>query len=442
MKNKAKYLGLNKSEFLYLAVDDLVPSVPQLITMRFDTKHTPIEIKSAFLKILNLYPRLRAIVEPTLFSYRLKIISDQYHIDSLFEDAFRVETGLKFDSDEYKDFRKNLLNEPFKLQHALPIKIRFLPEENLLFISVHHIPCDGVGWVHMASSLANILNENEVTPVKVDDPSMVPGLFKSPYITAPRQLFDSWRLHSADKKEHSHDKVINPASKQIDFFGSAGMHQHYLKHHLSELKPKAKEIGCSLNVYFLTAIARAFFNLYDDSKGDTVAIRLSYDLRPYFEKEKPLFGNYVTTSVLRAHRQDMDKPDVMMQKIQSQLSDALDRLKNKKLSYPWLIDKIFTFLGKKLYSQAILLAKKKSISQPTVHFSTVGSLDFLNKAGEKAKIKDVIATVPTFGLFMTLINIDGVFNINISYPSAEYQDEAIKSLIDTFEDEVGSLMTL
>ena len=442
MKREKKKLRLNKSEFLYLTMEDLTPSVAQLITLRFETKHSPEKIRAAFLHMFDLYPRLRAIVEPTLFSYRLRIIKDGNHVNALFEDAFRVENNIGFDTEAYKKFRKDLLNDSFTLQHSLPIKIRFLPEENLLFIAIQHITCDGLGWLHMTSSLLAYLNEKETTPIPVDNPSMIPGIFKKPYISAPRQLYDSWLLQKEDKKRTRKDNVINPSEKSVDFFGFADMQQKYLSYKLSDLKPKAKELGYSLNVYLLTAVARTFFNLYDETKGDTVGIRLSYDLRPYFEEDPPLFGNYVTSSVLRAYRKNMDAPKVMMTNIQTQLSEAIDRLKTKKLTYPWFVDKLFTLLGKKLYSRGILFAKKKSLFQPTVHFSTVGSGDWLNKAGEKAKLKDSVATVPTFGLFLTMMNIDGIFNVNISYPTAEFSQNTITGILDTFENELGFLLTI
>lgn len=442
MKQEVEYLKLNKSERLFLAVEDIAPSVVQLITVRFETTHSSEEIKSALLHMLDLYPRLRAIIEPTLISYRLKIIKDDYHLQSLFEDAFRVESGLIFDSKEYINFRRNLLNESFTLQHSLPIKIRYLPEENILFIALHHTTCDGSSWLHMTSSILAYLNEKETTPIPMDNPSMAPGIFKTPYITAPRQLYDSWLLHKTDKKRTRKDKVINPSQNKVDFIGYSSMHQKFLKYNLSDLKPKTKELGYSLNVYMLTCIARTFFNFYNETKGDTVAIRLSYDLRPYFEKDKPIFGNYVTTSVLRAYRKDMGTPELMMKDFQDQLSEAIDRLKRKKLSYPWLIDKTFTLLGKKFFSRAILMAKKKSSSQPTIHFSALGQADWINESGEAAKIKDVLATVPTFGLFMTLLNIDGVFNINISYPSSEFSQDTITGIIDAFDNELGLLLTI
>ena len=443
MQANSQYIRLNKSEFLYLVVEDLAPSVSQMITLRLATVHSEQEIRSAFRHILDLYPKLRTIVEPTLFSQRLKVISDEVHTNALFDDAFKVKKGLPFDSQAFKEYQNEFLNESFTLQQALPIKVRFLPEENILLLSVHHMTCDGVGWINMVSSLMAHLNNKKTKPMPIEDPSMVPGVFKKPYITAPVQVFKSWKIISAENKKTAQDKIISPVETPTDFIGSVSMKHRYLQNELADLKPKAKSMGYSLNIYFLTALARSFFDRYGEEHGDTVSIRLSYDLRTYFEKDAPVFGNYVTTSILRAYRKDMESPHRMMENLQSQLTTAIDRLKHKKLSYPWLLDKAFTLVGKKLYSLGVLAGKRKgTIPVPTIHFSTVGSLDFLNKAGEAAKVKDVIATVPTFGMFMTLCNIDGVFNVNLSYPSAEFSDNRMESFIEEFDQELGSLASM
>ena len=44
MQTDSKYLKLNKSEFLYLVVEDLAPSVSQMITLRLATVHSEEEI--------------------------------------------------------------------------------------------------------------------------------------------------------------------------------------------------------------------------------------------------------------------------------------------------------------------------------------------------------------------------------------------------------------
>ncbi|MDJ0765260.1 MAG: hypothetical protein QNJ97_19930 [Myxococcota bacterium] len=442
MKNVKKYIKLNKSEFLYLAVEDVAPSVSQLITLRLKTKHSPEKMHTAFRHMFDLYPRLKCIVKPTLFSYRLEIIDNDLQLDMLFENSFKVQNNIRFDTEEFTGYRRDLLNESFTLQHSLPIKIRFLPEASVIFISIHHITCDGIGWLNLTASLLSYLNGKEPSPIPIDDPSMVPGVFKRPYITAPIQILGSYFLHRKDKKKTCRDKMINPSPKPVGFIGFTDMHQHYLKYNLSKLKPKAKELGCSLNTFFMTAITRALFEMHGEEDGDTVGIRLSYDLRPYFDKKPPLFGNYVISSILRAYRKNMDDPKLMVRNIQLQLKEAIDRLKKKKLTYPWFIDRVFALLGKKNYSRGIMMAKKNSLFRSTIHFSTGGSIDRLNDFGKKAQLLDAIATVPTFGLFMTMSNINGIFNINISYPTTEFAKDNIINLISAFENELGILLKI
>ena len=86
--------------------------------------------------------------------------------------------------------------------------------------------------------------------------------------------------------------------------------------------------------------------------------------------------------------------------------------------------------------------KKKGLTQTTIHISALGSIDRLNETGKKAILHDAIATVPTFGLFMTISNIDGLFNTNISYPAAEFARKDIQKIIASFEKELGMLTKL
>jgi NRPS condensation-like uncharacterized protein len=444
MKNN-NYIKLNRSEFFYYVMEDIVPSLTQLITLHFKTKHSPEKIREAFRYLLTINPKLRSVIEPTLISNKVRIIEDSDpRLQVLFDDSFRVIEKIKYNTEDFRQIRKDLFNYPFKLQQTLPVKIRFLPDASVLFISLHHTTCDGVGWMHMVASLLSYLNDSRPSDTPLENPSMLNGLMKRPYILAPIYILKSFFIDRKNRKKIASNNNINPSPNPVNFYGPSDIEQHFLSHNFATLRGKSKEIGYSLNVFFLAAMARTIFQMNDSEKGDTVSIRLSYNLRPYFDKKQPLFGNYVTSSVLRVYRKDLDKPLAMMNDIQIQLKDSLEMLKNKYLIYPWLIGKIITVVGKKLYSKAALAVKRKKLPvfDTTFHFSTISNFDDLNQIGKKAQLIDAIATVPTFGLFITLCNIDGIFNINISYPTAEYSREFIKHIIASFEKNLGDLLKL
>jgi NRPS condensation-like uncharacterized protein len=436
---------LNRSEFFYYAMEDIVPSLTQLITLHFKTKHTPEKIRAAFRYMLTINPKLRSVIEPTLLSYKIRIIEDSDpRVQVLFDDSFRVIDNVKYNTKEFSEIRKDLFNHPFKLQQTLPIKIQFLPDASVIFISLHHTTCDGVGWMHMVASLLSCLNDRKPPVTPLEDPSMLNGLMKRPYILAPLYILKSFFIDRKNRNRIAGARNINPSPNPVNFYGPSDIEQHFLSHNFAALRGKSKELGYSLNVFFLAAMARTILQMNDNEKGDTVSIRLSYNLRPYFDKKQPLFGNYVTSSVLRVYRKDLDEPHPMMNDIQVQLKESLDMLKNKNLLYPWLIGKIITIVGKKLYSKGALAVKKKQLPvfDTSFHFSTISNFDDLNQIGKKARLIDAIATVPTFGLFITLCNIDGTFNINISYPTAEYSREYIKKIIASFEKNLGDILKL
>jgi NRPS condensation-like uncharacterized protein len=443
--NSSKYLKLNRSEFFYYVMEDIVPSLTQLITLHFKTKHSPEKIRKAFRLILSLNPKLRSIIEPTLISYKFKIIEDgDPRVEVLFNDSFKVIDKVKYNTPEFCRIRNDLFNYPFKLQQSLPIKIQFLPDASVIFISLHHTTCDGVGWMHMVTSLLSYLNDIKPEATPLENPSMLNGLMKRPYILAPIYILKSFFIDRKNRKKVLSHTNINPSPKPVNFYGPSGIEQHFISHSFSVLRAQSKELGYSMNVFFLAAMARTIMKMNGAEKGEVVSIRLSYNLRPYYDRKQPLFGNYVTSSVLRVYRKDINDPHEMMNNIQVQLKESLEMLKNKNFIYPWLIGKVITIVGKKLYSKAALAVKRKQMKvfDTTFHFSTISNFDDLNKIGKKAQLIDAIATVPTFGLFITLSNIDGIFNINISYPTAEYSADYIKNIIVSFEKNLGELLKL
>lgn len=440
-----QYVRLNRSEFFYYVMEDIVPSLTQLITLHFKTKHSPEKIREAFRYILTVNPKLRSVIEPTLLSYRIQVIDDgDPRVQVLFDDSFRVIEKVTYNSEEFIRIRKDLFNYPFKLMQALPIRIQFLPDASVIFISLHHTTCDGVGWMHMVSSLLSYLNGTMPPDTPLEDPSMLNGLLKRPYLLAPLHILRSYIADRRSRKNILSTDNINLSPNPVNFYGPSDIEQHFLSHDFTVLRGKSKELGFSLNVFFLAAMARTILQMNAAEKGDTVSIRLSYNLRPYFDKRQPLFGNYVTSAVLRVYRKYLDAPHAMMNDIQVQLRDSLDMLKNKNMIYPWLIGKVITVVGKKLYSMGALAVKKKRmpVFDTSFHFSTISNFDELNRIGAKAQLIDAIATVPTYGLFITLCNIDGIFNVNVSYPTAEYTREYIKNIIASFERNLGDILKL
>jgi len=181
---KRKLIKLSYLDFVLNALGDVLISLGIVVTIRFRTVHSPQEIRDAMRYMLSIYPRLRSLVEPTLFSYKLRIFDDNdKQLEVLFNHAFRVKRNLLHNSGEYLQYRSELLNESFPLEQAIPIKIRYLPDDPMpvLLISIHHVACDGMSWIHMVGSLICYLNGKTPPFVPLDNPSVIPALLIRPF---------------------------------------------------------------------------------------------------------------------------------------------------------------------------------------------------------------------------------------------------------------------
>lgn len=427
------------------SIDNVITAQTQLLTFRFKENHDVEEIREAMRYMFSIYPKLRSVVEPTLFSYRFRVLDDNSReLEVLFNDAFRVVRNMQYNSKEYIEYRRNLINEPFSLEQGLPIKIRYIPDDPtpVLLLSMHHIACDGVGWFHMENSLLKYLNGKHPPEIPIDNPSLLPALLNKPYYTAPMQLYRSFKIFRDSQRKNKGHVIIPASSRPTDFFGPVGVHQHFLTHDLKKLKSKSKEIGYSINVLHLTALTMALSRGPGKDKGNVVGIMVSMDLRTNFEEKKPVFGNYVVEFMVRTPKKYWDNPKEILHTIDEQLKLNMQRVKNKEIVFPLFVDKLFTLVGKKNYARGARQVKKKGLLQTSCAFSTLGNIDFINSHGTKAQVCETMSIVPQHCLFVTSSSLDGKTNTNVSYPEDEFAHDDILEFIKRYEQAMGELLTL
>ena len=76
----------------------------------------------------------------------------------------------------------------------------------------------------------------------------------------------------------------------------------------------------------------------------------------------------------------------------------------------------------------------------TCAVGTGGSVDSLNSHGSRAQVCEAIGVIPHHGLFMAINSLDGLIDMHLSYPEAEFTRDDIKALIHSFEHELGNLI--
>lgn len=442
---KNTLLKLSFHDLKYLACEEVFPAMTNFVTCRFKTKHSVEEIRNAVRYMLTIYPRLRSIIEPTLFSYKLRILEDNdRRLDVYFNDSFRVKYNLLHDSKEHLEYRRTILNDSFSLEQGLPIKIRYLPDDPnpILYLSIQHVVGDGMSLIHIVNSLLLYLNGNKPPVVPLDDPNLLPTMAKRPYKTLFQQTARSFKVFREDLRKRNF-VTINPSLRPSDYFGPVDMHQHVLSFSYTDIKSKSKSLRCSYTVLILAAFSMAICRRQKkDRRGSIVWVNFGVNLRPFYEGKHPVFGNYALQIPLIAHNKHMGNPHQMINEIKEQAKLITSRLKGKEYLFPMLLEKLLTMGGKKYFAMFFRMAKPKGLMPMSYAFTSGGILDKLNSHGTKAQVCSVSSIVPQHGLFFTIAIIDGKINTNISFPEAEYTRDDILDLIQSFEHELGNLLEL
>jgi hypothetical protein len=444
MKRKSPpSVSLNQADFLNVVMNRVFPSLGQMITIRFKTKHSPDEIRHAMRRILSLYDRLRLYVRPALFSHRIFIYDDGDSItEKYFNGSFRVIPGVTYDSPGYREYRRKLLNEPFSLKSGLPLTVSYFPDdpEPVLLLSVHHLVCDGMGWIHMVDALMAILNGKNPPLVPLEDPSHTAAILEKPYYRFPLQLVRSYRKYKETVRERKNDRVFLLSHRHSDTFGPCDMHQQYLAIDLAALKEKANEMGCTINVLIFAALAIALRKRAAENTGNAAHIYFYIDLRPFFDGRRPIYGNFVTSAIIRVEEKLLRDYAGMIREIKAQLERNVAMVRNRDIIYPFLLNKLSTLMGVRLYRRLVHHLKKKGTLYPWCIFSNLGNVDRLNSHGTHARLTEVLATVAQMGIFLTASSIDGRMSTNVSYPSDEFTSNEIREFIRTVEESLGEIL--
>jgi hypothetical protein len=441
-KNTCK---LNNIDSIYLAMEDVVSSQGQLFAIRFEEQHSADEIKLALRKMFSIYPRMRSVVEPTLFSYRLRALDDDDRFtELLFNDSFRVVKGMTIDSEDFFEYRKNYFNEPFALEFGFPVKMRYFPDnlKPLLLFSLHHIVCDGIGLIHLANSLITYLNGGSPPEVPFDNPTLVHAFIEKPFYKVPEQLIRSFRLLYKEARKPKAGAIVEASSRPVKFWGLADNHVHIVGINPSDVKTKSKELGVSITSLLMTALVMTLVKGKGPNAGNVIGIIMPIDIRPYYlnSGRKPVFGNFVVAPLISIKREIWNDPSAMARDINSQIRNSIKTLEQRNALAGFIIDKLFTVIGKKLLARSARMAKKRGIIAKTVAFSNLGNVDRINKNGNKTRICEIHSNITSHGLFIACCSLNNLIYFSIGYQTEEFQRQEIIEMMKEYDMNIKKLV--
>lgn len=433
---------LNRTEHMFWAGEGFLGSINQPYLMRFDGPVDAADVRQALRELFSAYPRARGVMVATGWTYKLRILPDDAHIDTLLDDCFRVVRGVDGASrDELLAFHNEFQNDAISMERGLPLRARFIahPTSPALIMSLHHIIGDGRSGLQMISAVLARLNGTPIKPVPLHSHSMVPAIVPQKWTQWPASILGWWRNSRRDAQTGKDLRLVTLARKHSPHFTTTSIHYHELPCNPKALRATAKGMGTTVNSLLTAVIANTFLARAKDDPKAMSAIRISYDLRKLFpEGTSPEIGNFVSSFSVKATHQ----PTLIDQikSVEAQVKDILSRYERREYALPLLLYEALPLMGRRLY--AMMIAKAKSngkLQDVSCHFSNLGPADFLNQPDAKVRITEIwLSALPVATIF-GLASMGDRFFFTVMHQNDETDRQDVADFLRALDRELLSL---
>jgi hypothetical protein len=431
---------------VYLALEGVAGAIGQVHVLRFRQPHAESELRAALRELVRLCPRLRSVIERRFFGACLAVLPDGARVDELFQQAFR---SLPIGTDEaaVNASLNDLVNEPFALEQGLPWRVCFLSGKGppILIVSLHHVVCDGRGMITLLENLLRGLNGQGHLPMPVEDSSLLPAIWPLPVPSrsaVPGRLLSLWRSYRLERRSHArwkNQRALTLVKKKARF-GPTGIVLHTAPASLDAIKAAAEARDCTVTELLVAALGTSFAGPASGDPAAVASVRLSVDLRPYFPVgRRPTLGNYVASVVV--HLTNNGDREVAVASARAQLREARRRFEAREMSYPLLRAELAPrLLGRRLYGACARWFKRRGFLQDvTLHISNLGSVDRLNRHGDRAQAGALAFFTPALGPYVGCVGLGGCLYLGVSYPRSEVDEAAIKQALIDFDRQLAAL---
>lgn len=419
-------LPLNRSERLYLSLEEVAGSAAQVYSFRFAEPISGRVVRDALREVVDAHPRLRSCVVPALVGYRLRIRDDARTIDTLFDCAFREDEGVETDDESLARYVETLLCESFALGRDLPFKARFLPhpKKPALVLSAHHIAGDGRSILNWVRSLMKALNGQPLPEQKLDPSGHLPALLP----TTVRGLSNTIRasIDAIRRPERLPGDPLRLPRTPIEGFAPAGVIFHRVETPLADLVRFARERQTTLGTMVVSASSLALRQIADASERGPVRARMPIDLRDLFpEGEKPGDGNYVSSFLV-----DMDPEggfEAMLPRIDACVKTCVERFKSRWMMLDTALRELIGAAGRHQTARVVLDMKieKHSLADHSFLCSNLGRVDGLDEGA--IKLDAVLPSLAHIDLAVGSLGFRGQLQLALIYPKGEVASERVRA---------------
>ena len=435
-------IPLNRSERAYAALEGLAGSVSQVYEMTFERAVDKTQLRASVRSLVSAFPRTRTRLSVGVFRTCLEVLDDSDPLlVPLFDEAYSVVQGIAANDERLHEYRNALLAEPFALGRSLPVRFRFAdhPTRPTLFMIVHHLVCDGRGMIQMIDALLGSLAGTPIEPVPIDRPFMRAALWPRGWRGRFEKARIDWRAMQARKEAARRLTLIDPLAP-LPAFTAPRMVRHTLGLPVKPLLAAAKAQNSNLNALVLAALTLVIARrarAEDTVDTHEVGVRISVDLRPYFEPARPnAFGNFVASFMVRSTR--FRDAAALLADVGAQLKEGLRRFKDHERGLGLLFDELSTWIGLRLYAiVARRLKTQGKLAPMSVHYSTVGSVDHF--ARHDVGLAEFAGYAPNTGLFVTSVSFRDQMRMGFIYPAGGMTPDEVRNLAKDLEGAIVEL---
>ncbi len=432
MSDEAR-LSLNRSEHMCLASEGYLGPINISMLVRFEGAIELATLRAALRELTSAYPRMRAVLVPTLTTHELAILPDDVFVDQLLDDALRVRRGVDpTSSAALEALHDEVVNDPIAVERGLPWRAIWLPHPTrpALLFSISHLVGDGRSVLQMLTALGARLRGESIAPCPIDAPSQLPGLAPLAWWLWPASAVAYVRNSRRDARLAAGTAALDLASRSSPRFTASGVRHHELSVSASALRAMARRMNTTMNTLVVAALANALLARAKDAPRAAATIRVSVDLRRYFPKgTAPTCGNFVGSFVVRAtHGPSLA---AQVRAIDAQARDHLARYERRQLALPYLFLSLVPVIGRRLYSLLLLEGKARGLAElPTCHVTNVGeAAGALASHGAGPRVTDLhLATVSPVPM-ISVVTLGGRVFLTAMYQRDEVEPETLAAVL-------------
>ena len=445
-----RFLPLNRSEHMYWAGEGHLGPINQPYLLRFDQALDEALVRQTLRELTTAFPRMRGVIEPDVLRHRMRLLDDDRLVDQLFDDAYRIETGVDAGSREaLQAFHSRFVNEAISLERGLPWRARFIPHPSqpALVFSAHHIVGDGRSMVQMLCAILGRLNGQPMQPCAVASPSMMPAVTPAHWWQWPGSIARWWRDTRAEARATREQRVIMLERNPSPRYTTSSVRYHELPCPADTMRALAKQHGTTVNTLLMTVVANTFLALgHEDGpdqpggKRSVAALRTSVDLRRYFPDGKgPDFGNFVSVFTVRAQAQPTLAAQIAS--LEGQVKAAMARFERRDFALPLSFYELLPFIGRSLYSRLILQSKvRRSLPALSCHLSNLGSAEFIHPKGASLRLQELWPATISTAFLLGALSLNGKQFLTVIHQNDEISPESVDRFLRTLDAQVHTLM--